>query len=183
MMKSPFTPLPITRELALIYVASLVGLLLWSGTLSYVYYTYALSVVDAPFNGLFLVYIFLVVLSAYTIIGIVASIDTEAVYQRFAAAPAKALGMGLFGVGVLAAAGLTYPVITTLVGSEQFDARLHADASPHLAVIGVHLVIAVMSFALFGIFVRSVAPSSRGVIPARDLGGPARRTTLKKEAV
>ena len=67
---------------------SLVGLLLWPGALFYVLYTYTLYLVGAPFNTLFLAYVALVTLSAYTTIGVVASVDGEAVRQRFKSAPA-----------------------------------------------------------------------------------------------
>lgn len=105
---------------------SLVGLLLWPGALFNLLYTYALYLVGAPFNGLFLAYVALVVLSAYATIGVVASIDGAAVQQRFAGAPARLVGGALVGVGLVATAGLTVPVITTLAGSTPVDPLLHA---------------------------------------------------------
>jgi hypothetical protein len=68
----------------------LVGLLCWPGALFYVLYMYIPYVVGVPFNVLFLAYLLLVVLSAYTLIGLVASvasIDGEAVRQRLSDRP------------------------------------------------------------------------------------------------
>ncbi|MDH5459115.1 MAG: hypothetical protein OEY26_10400, partial [Nitrospinota bacterium] len=51
----------------------LIGLLCWPGALFYVLYIYVPYVIGVPFNALFLPYIALVTLSAYTLIGLVAS--------------------------------------------------------------------------------------------------------------
>ena len=106
---------------------SLIGLLLWPGALFYVVYTYALYLIGAPFNWLFLAYVALVTLSAYTTIGIVASIDGTAVRQHLARTPTRLVGGALFAIGVLATAALTVPVITTLSGSTPADPLLHAE--------------------------------------------------------
>jgi hypothetical protein len=80
----------------------LIGLLCWPGALFYVLYVYALYVIGMPFNALFLPYILLVPLSAYTIIGIVASIDGEAVRQRLTGVvPARTAGGILAGLAIL----------------------------------------------------------------------------------
>ncbi len=106
---------------------SRIGLLLWPGALYYVAYAYALYVVGTPFNALFLVYVVLVAVSAYATIGIVASVDGAAVRQQVRARPARAAGAALIAVGLLATAGLTYPVIATLAGAVAFDPLLHAE--------------------------------------------------------
>jgi hypothetical protein len=81
---------------------SLVGLLLWPGALFYVLYWYILYLVGAPFSVLFLLYVPLVTLSAYTIIGLVASIDGEQVRWRLAGAvPARAVGAVLVALALL----------------------------------------------------------------------------------
>jgi hypothetical protein len=95
---------------------ALIGRLLWPGALFYVVYTYSLYVVGAPFNVLFLPYIILVTLSAYTLIGIVASINGEAVGERLVAVPARIVGGALIGLTALAVAGLTSVVIGALTG-------------------------------------------------------------------
>jgi hypothetical protein len=105
---------------------SLLGLLLWPGALYYVLYTYALYLVGAPFNVLFLLYVVLVALSAYTTIGVVASIDGGAVRQRLSRVPARAIGGALVGVGLLATAGLTALVIPALADPMAADPLLRA---------------------------------------------------------
>jgi hypothetical protein len=103
---------------------SLIGLLLWPGALFSVLYTYALYLVGAPFNALFLAYVALVTLSAYTTIGIVASIDGESVRQRLTFAPARIAGGTLVGLAVLAYAALTSLVIATLASPSGGDPLL-----------------------------------------------------------
>jgi hypothetical protein len=81
---------------------SLLGLLLWPGALFYVLYTYALYLIAAPFGPLFLGYVLLVVLSAYTTIGLVASIDRAAVRDRLSGAvPARTIGGILVALALL----------------------------------------------------------------------------------
>jgi hypothetical protein len=71
----------------------LIGLLCWPGALLYVLYSYVTNLIGVPFGVLFLPYLLLATLSAYTTIGLVASIDGEAVSQRLTGAvPAKAAG-------------------------------------------------------------------------------------------
>jgi hypothetical protein len=60
----------------------LVGLLCWPGALLYVLYSFVLNLVGMPFDVLFLPYLLLVVLSAYTLLCLVTSIDGEAVRQK-----------------------------------------------------------------------------------------------------
>ncbi|HVG98234.1 MAG TPA: hypothetical protein VNK05_15105 [Chloroflexota bacterium] len=80
---------------------SLAGLLLSPGVLYYVLYTYAQYLVGAPFGPLFLAHALLVVLSAYAVIGLIASIDGDAVRARLAGAvPVRSAG------GILVALGL-----------------------------------------------------------------------------
>jgi hypothetical protein len=105
---------------------SLVALLLWPGALFCVLYTYALYLVGAPLNALFLVYVALVVLSAYTTIGVVAGIDAAVVRRRLARAPARTAGGVLAGVGLLATAGLLALVIPALGHPAAVDPLLHA---------------------------------------------------------
>ena len=80
----------------------LLGLLCWPAALLYVLYIYLAYVIGVPFNVLFLAYVALVPLSAYTIIGLCASIDAEAVRQRLAGAvPARSAGGILLVVSIL----------------------------------------------------------------------------------
>ena len=81
---------------------SLVGLLFLPGTLFYALYWYVLYLTGAPFSVLFLVYVPLVTLSAFTIIGVVSSTDGEEVRRRLSATvPARAIGALLVVLGLL----------------------------------------------------------------------------------
>jgi hypothetical protein len=83
----------------------LLGLLCWPGALLYVLYRYVASLTDVPFGVMFLPYLLLVTLSAYTLIGLVASIDGEVVRHRLTGlVPARAAGGILIGATVLFAA-------------------------------------------------------------------------------
>jgi hypothetical protein len=80
----------------------LLGLLCWPGVLLYVLYIYVSYAIGVPFNVLFLAYVVLVGLSAYTLIGLVASIDAAAVRQRLTGAvPERVAGGILVGLAVL----------------------------------------------------------------------------------
>jgi hypothetical protein len=113
-------------SLWLVRRGSLTGLLLWPGALFFVLYTYALYLIGAPLGALFLVYVAVVVLAAYTTIGVVASIDREAVSLEYAQAPARVAGGILVGVGVLATLGLLALVIPALGSPGSVDPLLHA---------------------------------------------------------
>jgi hypothetical protein len=102
---------------------SLIGLLLWPGALFYVLYTYALYLTGAPFGPLFLAYVLLVVLSAYTTLMVVASVDGGAVGARLAGGvPARLAGGVLVGLALLTlgqdAGGA---VATALAGGSAID--------------------------------------------------------------
>jgi hypothetical protein len=62
----------------------LIGLLFWPGALFYVLYHYVAYLFSMSLNVLFLPYLALVALSAYTMIGLVANIDGQAVRRRLA---------------------------------------------------------------------------------------------------
>ena len=80
----------------------LVGLLLWPGALLFVLYNYIVYVLAMPLNLAFLLHLALLMLSAYTLIGLVASIDGQAVQQRLAGSVAeRATGGILAGLGLL----------------------------------------------------------------------------------
>ena len=84
---------------------NLLGLLCWPGALLYVLYSYITNLVGVPFGALFLPYLLLVTLSAYTTIGLVASIDGEAVRRRLSgvvpARTAAGVLVGLTGLFVV----------------------------------------------------------------------------------
>jgi len=76
----------------------LVGLLGWPGALLYVLYIYIVYTIGVPFGALFLLHLVLVTLSAYTTIGLVVSIDDEAVRQRLAGAVPARTGGGILAI-------------------------------------------------------------------------------------
>ena len=80
----------------------LVGLLLWPGALFFVLYNYVVYVLAMPLNAAFLLHLALVTLSAYTLIGLVAGIEGEAVRRGLAGAvPERVAGGVLAGLGLL----------------------------------------------------------------------------------
>jgi hypothetical protein len=103
----------------------LVGLLCWPGALFYVLYMYIPYVVGVPFNVLFLAYLLLVVLSAYTLIGLVASvasIDGEAVRQRLSGfVPARTSGGILAGLAIFIVLRQTALIVTALISQASHD--------------------------------------------------------------
>jgi hypothetical protein len=97
---------------------SLVGLLLWPGALYYLLYTYAIYLVGAPFGPLFLAYVALVGLSAFTLLGLVASVDGEAIRQRLGGVvPARTVGGLLVALALLTLAQDSIGVFTTAFAS------------------------------------------------------------------
>jgi hypothetical protein len=93
---------------------SMIGLLLWPGALFYALYAYAIYLVGAPFTVLDFAYVALVVLTASTLIGVVASIDGEEVRHRLAGAPVRSIGGALVAIALLAYAGLTATAVSML---------------------------------------------------------------------
>jgi hypothetical protein len=102
---------------------SLIGLLLWPGALFYLAYTYVHYLVGAPFGPLFLGYVAIVALSAWTTIGLVASIHGDVVRQRVTGAVRPRfvggvlVGLALLTVGQDAGGA----VATALAGGAPID--------------------------------------------------------------
>jgi hypothetical protein len=100
----------------------LIGLLCWPGALFYVLYMYIPYVIGVPFNLLFLPYLVLVALSAYTLIGLVASIDGQVVRQRLTGAvPARASGGILTGLAILIIVRQIAVIVTALTSQTPVD--------------------------------------------------------------
>jgi len=107
--------------------ASLIGLLLWPGTLFYLLYTYAHYLVGAPFNPMFLAYVALVALSAFTTIGLTASIDGDQVRRRFAGAvPARIVGGILIGLALLTVGQDGGGSVSALASGTHIDPGAHS---------------------------------------------------------
>jgi hypothetical protein len=101
---------------------NLIGLLCWPGALFYVLYMYVPYVIGVPFNVLFLPYLVLVALSAYTLIGLVASIDGEVVRQRLTGGvPAKTSGGILAGLAILIIVRQIAVIVTALTSQAPVD--------------------------------------------------------------
>jgi hypothetical protein len=80
----------------------LMGLLFWPGTLFFVLYNYLVYAFAMPLNVAFLLHLALVMLSVYTLIGLVTSIDGRRVQQKLAGAVSERLAGGILaGLGLL----------------------------------------------------------------------------------
>ena len=102
---------------------SLFGLLVWPGALFYLVYTYARYLVGAPFSALFIGYVAIVVLSAYTMIGLVASVDGDTARLRLAGVVRPRLVGGVLGGLALLTLGqdASGAVATALSGGGSID--------------------------------------------------------------
>jgi hypothetical protein len=97
----------------------LLGLLCWPGVLLYMLYVYLAYAIGVPFNVLFLAYVLLVALSAYTTIGLIASIDAAAVRRRLAGAVSERLAGGILaGLAILFTMMNVADVITAIASPE-----------------------------------------------------------------
>jgi hypothetical protein len=80
----------------------LIGLLLWPGALFFVLYNYMVYLFAMPLNVAFLLHLTLVTLSAYTVVGLIASLDGQAVRQQLTGSvPERIAGGILAGLGLL----------------------------------------------------------------------------------
>ncbi|MBE0689633.1 MAG: hypothetical protein IH587_05870 [Anaerolineae bacterium] len=114
---------------------SLLGLLFWPGALLYLLYIYVVYLTGVPFNALFLVYAILVTLCVYAIIGLVASIDGDAVRQRFdGIVPARAVGGILAVFAILFGAYQVVEIATAIVNGTTVDQVLLAAGISDLTV-------------------------------------------------
>ena len=99
----------------------LAGLLCWPGALFYVLYIYT-SYLAVPMSLLLIPHIILIVLSAYSIAAIVASIDSAAVRQRLdSAIPARSTGCILISIGVLVFAYQIVKIVAGLISQTPPD--------------------------------------------------------------
>ena len=84
----------------------LIGLLFWPGALFYVLYHYIVYAFALPLNWGFLLSLLLLALSAYTMTGLVASIDGKAIQQRLSGnVPERIAG------GALTVSGITFALL------------------------------------------------------------------------
>ncbi len=98
---------------------SLHGLLLWSGALFYVAYSYFFYVVGVQFGPLFLAHIALVSASGYALLILLSRLDAEAIRARFGPElPVRLIGGFMVVAGVLFAAMWIGDVIRRLAAGE-----------------------------------------------------------------
>jgi hypothetical protein len=124
----------------------LIGLLFWPGALFYVLYNYIVYVFGMPLNWAFLLYLTLLTMSIYTMIGLVASIDGKSVKQRLTGTvPVRVAGgvlAGLGGLFLLLVIGELINALTSQTPVPTVELGLHvADflISPALVIGGVLL--------------------------------------------
>jgi hypothetical protein len=87
-------------------VPLMLGQLLWPGALFYSLYAYLPYAISAPVTWLLFVDVAVVTLSAFTLIGLLATIDASAVRDRLSRTPARWVGGALTVIGLLAYAGV-----------------------------------------------------------------------------
>ncbi|HUS84227.1 MAG TPA: hypothetical protein VMX56_03715 [Anaerolineales bacterium] len=124
----------------------LVGLLFWPGALFFVLYNYIIYIFAMPLNVAFLLHLALVMLSVYSLVGLVASIDGKVVQQRLAhAVPERLAGGVLAGLGLLFFLLVIGAIVNALISQTQIvetELALHtADflIAPAWVVCGVLL--------------------------------------------
>lgn len=117
-----FVGLPVLLvSMWLIRRGKLIGLLCWPGALFYVLYIYT-SYLAIPVSVLFIPYIILIILSVYSIIGIIVSINGDAVRQRLnGVIPAKTTGCILTSLAILVVVYQIVRIITVLINQTTPD--------------------------------------------------------------
>jgi hypothetical protein len=123
---------------------SLIGLLCWPGALFYILYIYMFYVLEVPFNVLFLPYVILVTLSVYTMIGLIASIDGEAVRRLSGHLPARVIGAALILIALL------FTIVDTVLIGTALASRASVDTTTHVSWI-VDFTIELPALLLAGI--------------------------------
>jgi len=100
----------------------LIGLLCWPGAIFYMLYVYFPYIVCVPFNILFLPYLIIFSLSIYTLIGIIVSIDGNAVSNYVSdIIPAKISGGILIGLSVLIVLRQISLIVNALINKTVID--------------------------------------------------------------
>ncbi|MBI9050929.1 MAG: hypothetical protein JEZ00_16020 [Anaerolineaceae bacterium] len=123
------------------------GLLCWPGALFFIMYSYALYLFGIPFGPLFLVYLLIVSLSIFTLIGVVTSIEPQSVKSHFHEnVPIKFAAGVLIGLAVMILMreiGLIVSALSTGREVSQVEMSLWITdfvfGSPPLIIVGVLL--------------------------------------------
>jgi hypothetical protein len=94
----------------------LIGLLFWPGALFFVLYNYIVYIFAMPLNLAFLAHLVLVMLSVYSLIGLLTSIDGKVVQQRLTGeVPERLAGSVLAGLGLLFFLLVIGAIVQTLI--------------------------------------------------------------------
>jgi hypothetical protein len=114
----------------------LLGLLGWPAACFYVLYVYIPYIIGVPFNVLFLPHLLLVVIGAYSLIGLLAAIDGEAVRQRLVGfVPVKVAAGILVGLGVFTLFRQTLLIIGSMAGGDPVGMLARATFVADFAVL------------------------------------------------
>ena len=123
----------------------LIGLLCWPAACFYVLYVYIPYIIGVPFNVLFLPHLLLVVLSAYTLIGLLATIDGEAVRQRLHGFVPVRIAAGIFvALGIFILLRQTVLIIGAMAGGEPVGMLERATFVADFAVLPMLLAAGVL---------------------------------------
>ncbi len=123
---------------------NLAGLLFYPGALFYITYDYVNYLLGLPFNILFIPYLILVIVSIYTIIGLILGIDSEQVYKKLNGyVPIRTAGSTLFVLACLVIIFQLYAIVIALIKQSNIDHIMIAQwiddlviASPPFIIIG-----------------------------------------------
>ena len=139
---------------------SVLGLLLWPGALFYVVYDYGYYVLGAPFNALFIPYLVLVTLSAYTAVTVIASIDGTRVRERLSGAlPVRLAG------AALAMTAMLFMLLWSLLSLSAFVSGASLD--PILRVVTImDLTVQLPALLLCGVLLWRGDPLGFVAVPA-----------------
>jgi hypothetical protein len=179
-------------SLWLTWRGKLIGLLCWPGAIFYMLYVYFPYLICVPFNFLFLPYLILFSLCIYTLIGIIVSIDGNAVIKYLSdVVPAKISGGILIGLSILIVlrqTGLMVDALInkTLIGSQELALWIDdfAVGSPAMFIGGIFLwkkktlgyVVGAGLFIVYGIL-------SLGLIPFLAIQAHLKNTTIDLPAI
>ena len=133
------------------------ALLAWLGVLGYITYSY-LYIFGIAYNELFLVYLTLLVASAYTLIGVLIDLDPVAVWASFRKdAPTKLVARFLVGFGAVLGALWGIQALAALVTGE-VPSSVTASGHPTAVVFILDLGLVVPLFLLGGRLLRHGRP-------------------------
>lgn len=114
---------------------SIRALLVWAGSLFYFAYSYAFFVVGG-FNSLFLLYVAIVALSLYALLGLLLGLDVEAIRARFdGSTPRRLIGGFLTGIAVLFIVMWGGMSASLIAKGEQPDPVVHLVVAIDMAIL------------------------------------------------